>query len=201
MRRTSKVIIESALVVLIVITQPLSIVNAVAAKIGSPCSVRDANTTVNGKMLHCAVIPSKWSTTTQMVWQDANQWSSNVDKVTASLGVKERYQYCLVQNGAPLPGKSGAVPANALIACQGLPGAPKPANSNGSTSSGGSASNSPWPPFITQDYLKCLSKSGFNPKNMNELMQALSRKSQTVAFNSCKSIEPKFVSDFSSTNH
>jgi hypothetical protein len=162
---------------------------ASSPKPGSPCAPKDANTNIGGHMFHCAVIPAKWATSTQTVWQNADAWSAAVDAVINKLDVKTRYQYCLVQNGAPLPGKSGAVPSNAIMACQVLPGAPKSANTNTSTDSSAPG----FSPDIKPEFISCLKSHGYEAKNMNDLIMGIHNSSSSAAYKACVSLAPQFI--------
>jgi len=177
---------RSALLALIIISPILVAPSAFGAqpKPLGVCTVKDQNTVIKGKTYHCAVIPSKWATTKQMVWQDINQWSMAWDKVFNSLNEKGRYQFCLVDKGAPLPGKKGTTPPDAIAICSGKPAPsltvpPKPA----------------FAPDVTNAFLSCLSNNGWNPPPLNqeELIVGTGKSPSKEAVKACINLAPDSV--------
>lgn len=83
------------------------VAGAATPKIGAVCMTKNAIAKISGKDSICAVKPSEWNKSHKMYWQDLNAYSSTVDKVIGKLSPADRYQYCLVQNGGPLPGERG----------------------------------------------------------------------------------------------
>ena len=177
---------------------PQSFASAATVKLGDACKVKDANTVVNGVNFHCAVDPTKWATSTKLIWQNAEKWSASVDKVLSTLSGSARYDYCIVQAGGPLPGKKGQIPSSAIAACQRY--SPNAKNSSNGKSSSGTTTTSSWPAFMTQEYLDCLANNGFKPKVMGELMSAITQKTNTPALDACNSIAPDFVRNFKLTS-
>lgn len=166
--------------------------HAASPKAGAACSPKDARVKIGGVYFHCAVIASKWSTSTQLVWQNEEQWSASVDKVFQPMDVKTKYQYCLTDHGAPLPGKKGAIPDAALTACEYWKRKldPSSANSsNGSSSTTANQGGSAFPPYITASFLACLKNNGLTPKDMTDLLNNV----HGSAAKACKDLAPDFL--------
>ena len=159
-------------------------------KAGAVCTTKDARVKIGNAYFHCAVVPAKWASSTQMVWQNEEQWSRSIDKLLSGLDPKTRYQYCITQMSGILPGKKGDIPQSALMACQNLPGAPK---STSTPSSSSSQTASSWPPYITQSFISCLGMNGFKPKDMNELLISLTDGKNDQAFKACKALAPDII--------
>jgi hypothetical protein len=182
--------ILSILIASVAILSFNSFAEAATPKAGAVCTTKDARAKIGNVYFHCAVVPAKWASSTQMVWQNEEQWSSSIDKLLSGLDPKTRYQYCITQMSGILPGKKGDIPQSALMACQNLPGAPK---STSTTSTSSSQTASTWPSYVTPSFISCLGMNGFKPKDMNELMMSLTDGKNDQAFKACKALAPDII--------
>lgn len=164
--------------------------SAASPKAGDPCSKRNTMTTIGGKKFVCDAPVNQWKTSTKFTWIDIAKYSKDKEKLTATFDEKTMYQYCLVMNGGPLPGKGGNVPDGALKNCQGLPGAPKPAGAANNSSNDPSQG---FPSNVSQAYLDCLSKNGYSPKNFNELLVEIHTTKYESAYKACNSLAPSMI--------
>jgi len=172
--------------------------NAATPKAGALCTAKNSITKIGGKDFICAVKPAEWNKSHKLYWQDVNTYSNSVDTVRSKLSKEQKYQYCLIQFGGPLPGEKGSVSQQIQDQCAHLGEAPSSGNKSSSSTtivqpSGAPVSAAPWDPSVTLKYLACLKQYGFEPKATKDLVMAKDSGSQKTALENCKADQPFYL--------
>jgi hypothetical protein len=172
--------------------------NAATPKAGALCTAKNSITKIGGKDFICAVKPAEWNKSHKLYWQDFNTYSNSVDSVRSKLSKEQKYQYCLIQFGGPLPGEKGSVSQQIQDQCAHVGEAPSSGNKSSSSTtivqpSGAPVSAASWDPAVTLKYLACLKQYGFEPKATKDLIMAKDSGSQKTALENCKADQPFYL--------
>lgn len=169
--------------------------SAASPKAGALCTANNSLTKIAGKNFVCAVKPAEWNKSHKLYWQELSSYSSAVDSLLAKLNPTQRYQYCLIQSGGPLPGESGKVPQKAIDSCAKFDTGSKTTSTTIVQPSGAPVTTAPWDPSVTLKYLACLKENGFEPNSTADLVKAkdMGTQTQKTALTNCKADQPFYL--------
>ena len=174
--------------------------NAATPKAGALCTAKNSITKIGGKEFICAVKPAEWNKSHKLYWQDLNTYSNTVDSVRSKLSKEQKYQYCLIQFGGPLPGEKGSVSQQIQDNCTHLAEMQSASTNKGNAvtttvvqPSGAPVTTAPWDPSVSLKYLACLKQYGFEPKATKDLIIAKDSGSQKTALENCKADQPFYL--------